>query len=264
MHDLTEEKDIVSIIMPAYNAEKYIKEAIFSVIAQTYKKWELLVVDDASDDNTANIVKNIAGMDQRIKLHRNTENKGVSYSRNKAISLSSGKWIAFLDSDDIWNVNKLEKQCEMTKNKKISFVFTGASYINEEGDEYPGYFNVPNKVNFNMLKRQNYISCSSVLIHKNHIAEVKMENDQIHEDYALWLKILKNGVTAYGLNEQLLIYRISKNSKSGNKLKSFKMTYGVFTHIGLNRLESIYYTFRHLSAAFVKYIKIGKVKHKMD
>lgn len=253
---MNKKEAIVSIIMPAYNCEKYVVEAINSVLAQTYKNWELLVLDDGSKDNTLQVIKEFSKKDSRIKALPNGKNMGVSATRNRGIELATGEWIAFLDSDDMWESKKLEKQLEVAKEKEAEFLFTGSSYINEQGEPFKGIFEVPAKVNYKKLRNQNVISCSSVLVKRKYFANIKMEKDEMHEDYAVWLRILKLGVTAYGVNEPLLVYRISRNSKSGNKMKTVKMTYKVFRFVGINPIGSAYFMMRHVVASVGKYKKI--------
>lgn len=247
---------LVSIVMPAYNCEKYVVEAIKSVLAQTYRNWELLVLDDGSKDKTLQIIEEFSKKDSRIKTISNEKNIGVSATRNRGIELASGEWIAFLDSDDMWNQLKLEKQFEIVEKKAAEFLFTGSSYINEEGEPFKGIFEIPEKITYKKLRNQNVISCSSVLVKKKYFENIKMEKDEIHEDYAVWLRILKLGVIAYGINEPLLIYRISGNSKSGNKIKTIKMTYKVFRFVGINPIGSAYFMMRHVFASVGKYRKI--------
>jgi teichuronic acid biosynthesis glycosyltransferase TuaG len=243
--------------MPAFNCEKHIEQAIYSVIDQTYRLWELIVIDDDSKDNTIGIIQELSKKDKRIKYFKNERNQGVSATRNRGISLAKGEWIALLDSDDIWDKTKLQKQMDCVKNATVEFVFTGASYINEDGLYYPGIFEVPDKINYKQLRMHNVISCSSVLIKKKYLKHIKMEKDDMHEDYAVWLRVLRTGVCAYGVNEPLLIYRISRSSKSGNKLKSIKMTYKVFKFIGLNPIFSLYFVINHLLRSLLKYRKIN-------
>ena len=256
---MSKSEALVSVIMPAYNCEKYVVEAINSVLAQTYKNWELLVLDDGSKDNTLQTIEEFSQKDSRIKALPNGKNMGVSATRNRGIELASGDWIAFLDSDDMWEPLKLEKQFEIVENKSAEFLFTGSSYINEEGEPYKGIFEVPEKVTYKKLRNQNVISCSSVLVKKKYFQNIKMERDEMHEDYAVWLRILKLGVTAFGVNKPLLIYRISRNSKSGNKMKTVKMTYKVFRFIGINPIGSTYFMMRHVIASVGKYRKIAGV-----
>lgn len=249
--------NLVSIIMPAYNCEKFIEKSIISVINQTYKYWELIIVDDCSKDNTLKKVNKYLSLDARIKLIKNDSNKGVSYSRNVAIESSLGEWIAFLDSDDIWEKEKLELQMNFATAKNAEFIFTGSKFINENGVPYKGIFEVPSLVTFNDLRKHNCISCSSILIKKILIPKEKFTDYDFHEDYALWLNILKNNNKAFGINQPLLIYRISANSKSGNKIKSIFMTYKVHTYLQTNPFRSLLYTMSHGYKSFIKFKKIG-------
>lgn len=253
---MSKNEALVSIVMPAYNCEKYVAEAINSVLAQTYKSWELLVIDDGSKDNTLQIINEFGNKDIRIRPLQNEKNMGVSATRNRGIELASGDWIAFLDSDDMWEPTKLEKQLKVAEKKSAEFLFTRSLYINEDGEPFKGIFEVPEKVSYKKLRNHNIISCSSVLVNKKFFENIKMEKDEMHEDYAVWLRILKLGVTAYGVNEPLLIYRISRNSKSGNKIKTVKMTYKVFRFIGINPIGSAYFMARHVLASVGKYRKI--------
>ena len=258
MSNLDEKEPLINIIMPAYNCERYIEKAIESVIAQTYQSWELIVIDDGSKDNTIKIVEKIVNREKRIKFYKNEKNIGVSETRNRAISIANGEWIAFLDSDDIWEASKLEKQMLIAKEKGLEFIFTGSSFINEYGNQFKGILEVPEIVTYEKLRTHNVISCSSVLVKKKFFKNIRMEKDDMHEDYAVWLRILKKGIKAYGINEPLLIYRISHNSKSGNKIKTIKMTYKVFRFIGINPVGSVYFMCMHIMGSLKKYRSINK------
>jgi len=249
---------LVSVIMPAYNTEKYIEYAISSVLSQSYPNFELIVIDDGSKDNTVAIIKKFIDMDARIKLVINQTNLGVSATRNKGISIAKGEWIAFLDSDDIWKESKLEKQIQQAEQTGAQFLFTGVSFINENNNLYKGLFEVPSKVTYNQLLRQNVITCSSVLIKKHFFETIKMEKDEMHEDYAVWLRILNMNILAYGINEPLLIYRISRNSKSGKKLNTIMMTYKVFRFVGIKPVKSFYFMVSHVLRSLMKYKNIKR------
>lgn len=243
--------------MPAYNCDKYITYSIKSVLDQTYDNWELLICDDGSNDKTLDIVQNYVYDDCRIKLFTNETNLGVSASRNKLLENASGEWIAFLDSDDIWATNKLEIQINSAHINKVDFLFTGVSYINEKGEFYKGKFLIPNVVSYEKLRLQNVISCSSVLIKKSLIEDLKFGNDSIHEDFAMWLSILKQKkINAYGINESLLTYRITKNSKSGNKINTLKKNYKMFRYLELTRLKSLYFSINNAICGVKKYNRI--------
>ena len=156
----------------------------------------------------------------------------------------------------MWEPSKLEKQLEVAKKKAAEFLFTVSSYINEEGEPFNGIFEVSEKLSYKKLRNQNVISCSSVLVKKKYFENIKMEKDEIHEDYAVWLRILKLGVVAYGVNKPLLIYRLSRNSKSGNKMKTVKMTYKVFRFVGINPIGLAYFMVRHVLGSVGKYRRI--------
>ena len=184
---------LVSIIMPAYNCEKYITEAIASVVNQTYPSWELIVIDDGSQDNTVNIVKGLVLKDKRINLYQNERNMGVSKTRNKGISVAKGQWIAFLDSDDCWAPEKLQRQlCISEEHKEAEFIFSASRFMDENGGLFKWIMPVPEVVTYRDLLKHNVISCSSVLISRQCLGNHRMISDAIHEDFALWLEILKN------------------------------------------------------------------------
>lgn len=249
---------LVSIILPAYNCEKYVSETINSVLEQTYQNFELIIINDGSTDGTVKKVKEFLKKDSRIRFFNNEKNLGVSLTRNKGISLANGEWIAFIDSDDLWEKDKLAKQIAFAKETGAQFTFTGSSFIDENGEFYEGILQVPQTVSYRELLKQNIISCSSVLIKKNIMAQFKMEKDEAHEDYGSWLRILKTGILAYGLNEPLLVYRISKKSKSSNKIKSLIMAYRTYRFVGLNRLSTIYYLSWYVVKGIKKYRNIKR------
>lgn len=249
----------VSIIMPAYNAEKYIEEAIRSVMTQTYKEWELIVINDCSADNTEQVVLKIAAEDERIRYLKNNVNLGVSESRNKGIKCSRNDWVAFLDSDDFWVADKLEKQLQLCKRyEEGKLFFTGSGFVNANGKKSSYVLRVPEKIKFRRLLKQNVISCSSVLAQKELLLKYPMTGDFLHEDFAVWLKILKESKYAYAVDEPLLIYRLSEQSKSSDKKKAAWMTWQVYRTIGLNIAECLYYFIWYTYKNLKKYRKIRK------
>ena len=147
---------MVSIVMPAYNAEKYIEQAIRSVINQTYKDWELIVIDDGSIDNTASILFELAALDSRIHALKNEKNCGASYTRNRAISLARGEWIAFLDSDDLWKPEKLDRQIKLCdKYPDMVISYTASSFIDDNGNPYSYVMPAIEKLTYETLLRKN-------------------------------------------------------------------------------------------------------------
>lgn len=256
--ETTKEEALISVIMPACNSEKHICDAIASVLHQTYTCLELIIIDDGSIDKTADIVSCITKEDSRVSIIRNKKNMGVSYSRNLGIAKSKGTWIAFLDSDDIWDINKLEKQMSYAIETSSSFLFTGSNFISESGVLMRSVFHVPEKIDQKELLKQNVISCSSVLIKKELILGYMMPESSFHEDFALWLQILKNEPFAYGLDKPLLYYRISDKSKSRNKINAAKMTWNVYRYIGLNPLYAAYYWIHYVARSLKKYWKLRR------
>lgn len=246
---------MVSIVMPAYNAQDYIQEAIQSVLQQTYTEWELLVIDDASSDRTAEIVNQLVRKDSRVHYIKNKANIGAAESRNRGVELAKGQWIAFLDSDDCWHPDKLKRQLDLAEKHRAEFVFSGSAFMNKDGRRLEYYLAVPEQISYSQLLKQNIISCSSVLIKKSLIADFPMKHaEDMHEDFAVWLQILKNrNLQAFGINEPLLIYRITAASKSGNKIRAARMTYRVYRYLGLSVFEAIYYWLWYVCRSLRKY-----------
>lgn len=219
--------ELVSIITPAYNSSKYISQTIDSVQQQTYEKWELIIINDCSTDNTVEIVRRYQLIDNRIKLIELKANSGIAKARNVGIQKANGRYIAFLDSDDIWLCQKLERQISYMKAKEIAFCFTGYRQFRDDSEQYGKLNKAENEITYKMLLKGNRIPCLTVIIDREYIKDLTLTN-QAHEDYILWLDILKRGFKAYGLNEDLARYRVSGTSTSGNKMKSAMWTWRVY------------------------------------
>lgn len=220
--------DLVSIITPVYNSKKYLKDTIESVINQDYDNWELILVDDCSTDNSNLIIKTYIKIDERIRLISVGKNSGVANARNRGIEAANGRYIAFLDSDDLWHSNKLSRQLAIMKKNGYQFTFTSYELIDDEGINLNRVIRVPNVVDYERLLRGNPIGCLTVIIDKQKINKIHMPIIRHAEDYATWLNILKNGVTAYGINENLALYRKSSNSLSSNKFKTIRCIWNVY------------------------------------
>ncbi len=244
---------LISIIMAAYNAEKTIEQAINSVLSQTYTNFELLVVNDCSKDRTVELVKDIVAKDSRVRLISNVKNSGVSYTRKHGLEEAKGDWIAILDSDDAWEPEKLEKQIELQRRTNADLLFTGSAFMDSEGHPIDWYLHAPKEVTYRQLLKQNVLSNSSALVRKELYAKHYAIGDGMHEDFAIWLSILKKGTKAYGVDEPLLIYRIAKSSKSGNKVKAARMNWNTYRHVGLNLMEAIYYECWYIFNGIRKY-----------
>ena len=244
---------LISIIMAAYNAEKTIEQAINSVLSQTYTNFELLVVNDCSKDRTVELVKDIVAKDSRVRLISNVKNSGVSYTRKHGLEEAKGDWIAILDSDDAWEPEKLEKQIELQRRTNADLLFTGSAFMDSEGHPIDWYLHAPKEVTYRQLLKQNVLSNFYALVRKELYAKHYAIGDGMHEDFAIWLSILKKGTKAYGVDEPLLIYRIAKSSKSGNKVKAARMNWNTYRHVGLNLMEAIYYECWYIFNGIRKY-----------
>lgn len=256
--DRTHSVGLISVVIPAYNAEKTIGKAIQSAIGQTYSDIEVIIIDDCSQDGTVKIVADYAKKDDRIRVLQNLTNKGVAFSRNRGVKVARGNWIAFLDSDDRWDMSKLEKQAALLEqNPSCSLCYTGSAFENSEGIRCNYTLHVPEKMKYHDLLKQNLISCSSVLVKKEVLIKFPMKSDpKIHEDMATWLKILKDGAEAVGIDEPLLIYRLSSQSKSGNKLQAARMQWKTYKVAGIGYLKSTRYFFTYAWRNMKKYLHI--------
>lgn len=233
---------LVSIIMPAYNAEKYIKESIESVLAQTYKNWELIIVDDGSQDETKNIIQLYANRDERIKCIFLNINQGVANARNIAIQNANGRFLAFLDSDDLWMKEKLFEQIAFMKNNGYAFTYHSYGTFYDDKNKYKKNL-VPMSIDYNtLLKGNNTGSCIAVCIDRYVVKNIFMP-DCKHEDYVCWLNILKdNNLHGYGLMDVYGLYRIGKKSVSSNKIKCALWTWDVYRKSqNLSFCKSLYY-----------------------
>lgn len=238
-------REKVSIIMPSYNSEEFIAESINSVLAQTYENFELLIVDDCSTDKTVEVVESFN--DDRIKLFVNEKNSGAAVSRNRAIREATGKWIAFLDSDDLWFPDKLEKQVDFMEKKGYHFSYTEYMQIDEHSDSTGVIVKTPAKVTKRMMFRYCYLGCLTVMYDREYVGLIQIENLAKRNDYAIWLKVSQKA-TAYGLPEVLAKYRVRSGSiSSGSKLALIKHHYRLF-RIGehMNPIRALWHTFVNL------------------
>ena len=235
------EKIECSVVMPVYNAEKYLKDAIESVLNQTYKNFELIIVDDCSTDKSAEIAKSYLA-DKRVKYFKNEQNMKVSKTRNFGVSKAQGKYVTFLDSDDVYLPTKLEKQIEFMKKTGAKICYTAYGYLSNDGVIQNKIFSVPEKVTFKKLLKQNVISCSIVMFEKWLVEKHPFYADSVHEDFVAYLTIMKEEkLDAFGINEPLGLYRLTVGSKSRNKFKALKMTYNSYKVVGLNFFQRLYY-----------------------
>lgn len=209
---------LISIITPCYNCEQYIAETIESVLAQTYTNWEMLITDDCSNDQSPEILNSYAQRDKRINIIRHEQNWGAAKARNSAIELSQGEYIAFLDSDDLWTPQKLEKQLSFMQKECCDFSFTRYEHIDETGTPLGKTAKVINKLTYRQMMFHDFVGCLTVMYKQNLNNKIYSPDLRNCNDYALFLKILKHTKNAMGYNENLAKYRIVKNSLSRNKM----------------------------------------------
>lgn len=247
-------RPLVSVIMPAYNAEKYIAEAIESVISQTYANWELFVLDDCSTDRTAEIAEGFAETDSRIRLLKNSQNMGVANTRNRGFDLARGEWIALLDSDDVWRSDKLEKQLALAKESGADIVYSSYHLIGESGESLRDYL-VPEMTTYEELLKENVLGCSTVLMHRKVLSNHRFSKEYYHEDYIFWLELLHSGYCAAGCKEPLVDYRIVKGSRSNDKLRAAKNRWLIY-----RKVEKMPFT--KSANAFVSYALHGLGKYR--
>lgn len=245
----------VSVIMPAYNAEAYIAGAIGSVISQSITDWELLVIDDCSTDATREVVAGLAAEDSRIRLLCNEQNSGVAATRNKGLELADGEYVAFLDSDDIWHPEKLEKQICLLDKKDAGLCYTSYCVVNLERESSRKDYIVPEFVTTEDLLKQNYIGCSTVMLTAEVAHKYRFTTDFFHEDYVCWLTMLRDDIRAVGVKDVLMDYSYYASSKSGNKLATYKHRWRICRrHMGCSVFRSFWYLVHNTLAGIKKYL----------
>lgn len=252
----------VSVVLPLFNSEAYIAETIASVLKQTYSDWELIIVDDVSDDGSVQIVERFAENDARIKLIRLSGNSGAATARNTAISEAKGRYIAFLDSDDLWSPNKLEVQLAFMQDNGYPFTFTAYQRIDETGKSL-GIVGVPRKVSYKQMLKTSVIGCLTAMYDTTFFGKVYMPLIRKRQDYGLWLKLLKQVEFAYGIQQPLGLYRVRRDSISSNKLNTSTYNWRLYRDVEkLPFLSSCYY-FSHYAVRGVLRTKFPRLAKKI-
>lgn len=224
----SESTPLVSVIMPAYNAEKYIEQAIRSVQKQTVRSWELIVVDDRSTDKTAEQIRRLAAEDMRIIPVYSEMNHGAAESRNIALRQCRGEFVALLDADDVWHPQKLERELERARKTDADLVYSSYAMIDEQGTRCFSDFIVEESTDLQSMLNCNTIGCSTVLMKAKVLEKRPFVTDFYHEDYVMWLSLLQAGCKAVGVRDILVDYRVARGSRSFNKLKSAKNRWRVY------------------------------------
>lgn len=249
--------DLVSIIMPSYNTAEFIRDTINSVLAQTYINWELIIVDDCSTDNTDEVIKLFLA-DTRIHYIKNEKNSGAAVSRNRALREAKGKWIAFLDSDDIWVPEKLKKQIAFMEENSYSFTYTDYM-IQLNGEWLPYIYTGPNVVTRTKMYNYCYFSTITVMYDREKIGLLQIENLRKNNDYAMWLQAIEKS-NCYRLPECLSFYIKHEGSvSSGSKIRLIKWHY-ILYNTGMHKgtVVSIFLTIRNLFFGVIKKVKYKK------
>ncbi len=232
---------LISIITPNYNSQTYIAETIESIINQSYGNWELLITDDVSSDNSVEIIKNYSNKDSRIKFFQLQENGGAAVCRNNSIKQASGRFIAFLDSDDIWLPNKLQHQLNFMVRNNYELTYTRYQKIDKKSNKIEWFSKNWGKLAYKDMLSSNKMGCLSVMYDTKRIGKVYMPLIRKRQDYALWLDILKKVDFSYCLDEVLALYRVSDSSLSSSKKEMLKWNWKLFREVEkLSLLKSIY------------------------
>ena len=209
--------DLVSIITPSYNTARFIAETINSVLAQTYTNWEMIIVDDCSKDDTDAVVSSFA--DSRIRYLKNEKNSGAAVSRNRALREAKGKWVAFLDSDDLWEPTKLEKQIAFMEHNDCHFSYTNYREIDDDGVSLGTMWTGPKKISKLSMYSFNYMGCLTVMYDRDYVGLVQIADLKKRNDYAMWVKVVKK-CPAYLLDEVLATYRVRGSGSIMDRKKS--------------------------------------------
>ena len=231
----------VSVIMPYFKKELYVEDSIKSILSQSYKDFEIIIIDDESSEQSSKVLKNILQLDSRIKLISNKKNLGAGKSRNEGIKFAKGELIAFCDCDDLWKQSKLEIQLRFMNENNINFSFTGYELINFKGYNI-GYRKAEKILDFEKLKKSCDIGLSTVVLKRYLLDDKNFQFAELKtkEDYVLWLKLAKNKIKFYGLNESLSYWRKSKDSLSSYTFQKLIDGYKVYRiYLNYGRLKSL-------------------------
>lgn len=233
---------LVSIITPTYNCGKFIAETMETVLAQTYSNWEMIIVDDVSADNTEKIVRQYMEKDSRIKYKKLDENSGAAVARTTAMKMAEGQYMAFLDSDDLWTSNKLEKQLAFMKEHDYTFTCTAYEQIDENSQSLERVIKTIEKTDYNRLLLDCPVGNSTVMYDVSKMGKFEVPNIRKRNDDALWLQMLKKEKYIWGMPDVLMKYRIRTNSISSNKLKVIKYHWILYRDIEhLSVLRSLFH-----------------------
>lgn len=255
MENSVYESGLVSIITPVFNSARFVGKTIKSVIGQSYGDWEMLLVDDCSSDNSADIIAEYALRDKRIRYIRLEQNMGAAAARNRGLDEARGRYIAFVDADDLWMADKLDEQLKLIKQKNAGLTFTAIEIIDENGDIVKPKRRVKPVIDYRFLLANTMIACSSVVIDRMVTGDFLMPLVRKGQDYATWLSMMRGGLKAYGIDKALVRYRMVRGSISSNKLAALGRTWHIYREQEhLNLVRSMFYFSLYTFNALKKYL----------
>ena len=231
----------VTVIIPAYNAAGYLEKAVQSVLDQTVPCKVIIIDDDSRDDTYAVAERCVALYPEQVRAVKNKINSGVAVTRNTGMKLAGTEYIAFLDADDWWGPEKIERQLKRIRDTGAVACYTGRELMRPDGSPSGKQIDVPEQTSYKKLLKGNVIPCSSVLMRRQDALEYPMVHDELHEDYIMWLSMLRDGKKFVGINAPLLKSRLGEEGKSRNKKKSARMTYGVYRYMGIPAWKAAFY-----------------------
>ena len=249
----------VSIVMPVYNCAPYLEAAVRSVMAQTVEDWELIIVDDCSQDHTRAVAAGLAAEDPRIRLVANEENRGAAASRNKGLELCRGAYVALLDGDDLWRPEKLARQMALAEETGADIVYCSYGIIDDRGGSCCGDFVVPAETDLEAFLVRSVISCSTALLRRESAGTYRFPEGYMHEDLALWLRMLGDGCTARGIPAVLADYRVTDRGRAANKLRCARGRWEVYRNmLGYSVGRSLGLLLRYGILGLRKYRRVGR------
>jgi glycosyltransferase involved in cell wall biosynthesis len=257
-------RDLISVVMPVYNKAEFLCEAVSSVQKQTYERWELILVDDGSEAGCQILAEKLANQDSRILLEKNPDNMGVSYSRNKALKLCRGTYVAFLDADDYWDSSFLAEMLHFAKMTNADFSYCSYCIVSEKSHQF---YHAPPKAGLQRALIKSPFACLSVLIKIEKLGSQLYFNETLktHEDFDLWLRLLQVCGTANGCQKTLAYYRQVPNSASSNKLRNVYDRWRYLRHhANLGNFQSQFYLFCYLLFGLLKYYKVRSFKGSIN
>lgn len=237
-------KGLVSIIVPVYNAGKWIEDTILSVRSQTYRDWELILVDDGSTDNSVDEIRGFMtdGEDRIRLIDAGEKNRGAAHARNRGVEEAKGRYICYIDADDLWSPDKLEKQLAFMKENNAAFSFTGYEFADESGVGVQKIVRVPKTITYKQALKNTTIFTSTVMFDMDKLTKDDIMMPEVpSEDTATWWKVLKKVGRAYGLDEQLTLYRRGSGTLSSNKMTAIQRIWNLYRNVeGLGAVYSAY------------------------